>query len=208
MKLKHILLLLFIFFLTSLKAQNFKAKLYLGAAGSQVSGDELSGFNKGSALFGLGVTYPLKTTSAISLQLYYLQKGSRKPSKLDQGDPSTYLMRLNYIESTVSYDFSLSRKLYLRIGPSIGYLVSFKEENEDGLLGNRSKFAPLDISAMGALGFPFSPSWNFEFGYLQSLLPIREHGSGETLYLNKGQYNSVITFTLVKSFGKKSEKSE
>lgn len=190
------------------KSQNFIGKIYLGAAGSQVSGDELSGFNKGSALLGAGVTYPLKSTSAISMQLSYLQKGSRKPSKLDQGDPTTYLMRLNYIEGTFSYDFSFTRKIYLRLGPSIGYLVSFKEENQDGLLGNRSKFAPLDISAMGAIGFPFSNSWNFELGYLQSILPIREHGSGETLYLNKGQYNSVITFTLVKSFGKKSEKSE
>jgi hypothetical protein len=204
---------LFIIFLlvtlsSSLIAQNFKAKLFLGAAGSQVSGDELSGYNKGSALLGLGVTYPLKSTSALSLQLYYLQKGSRKPSKLDQGDPSTYLMRLNYVESTITYDFSLSRKLYLRIGPSIGYLASFKEEDQDGPLGNRSKFSPIDISLAGALGFPFSNSWNFEFGYLQSILPIREHGSGETYYLNKGQYNSVITFTLVKSFGNKTEKSE
>jgi hypothetical protein len=208
MKLNHILVLLFIFFLTSVKAQNFKAKLFLGAAGSQVSGDELSGFNKGGALFGLGVTYPIKATSALSMQLYYLQKGSRKPSKLDQGDPSFYLMRLNYIESTVSYDFSLNKKLYLRLGPSIGYLISSKEENEDGPLGNRSNFSPVDVSLAGILGFPFSRSWNFEFGYLQSLLPIREHGSGETLYLNKGQYNSVITFTLVKSFGNKTEKSE
>jgi hypothetical protein len=208
MKLKYILALLFIFFLTTIKAQNFKAKLFLGAAGSQVSGDELSGFNKGTALLGLGVTYPIKATSALSLQLYYLQKGSRKPSKLDQGDPSTYLMRLNYIESTVTYDFSLSRKLYLRVGPSIGYLISSKEEDQDGLLGNRSKFSPADFSLAGALGFPFSNSWNFEFGYLQSLLPIREHGSGESYYLNKGQYNSVITFTLVKSFGNKTEKSE
>ena len=208
MKLKYILVLLFIFFLTSVKAQNFKAKLFLGAAGSQVSGDELSGFNKGGALFGLGATYPIKATSALSLQLCYLQKGSRKPSKLDQGDPATYLMRLNYIESSISYDFSLSRKVYLRVGPSIGYLISSKEENQDGALGNRSKFSPVDISLAGALGFPFSNSWNFEFGYLQSVLPIREHGSGETLYLNKGQYNSVITFTLVKSFGNKTEKSE
>jgi hypothetical protein len=96
----------------------------------------------------------------------------------------------------------------LRVGPSIGYLISSKEENQDGALGNRSKFSPVDISLAGALGFPFSNSWNFEFGYLQSVLPIREHGSGETLYLNKGQYNSVITFTLVKSFGNKTEKSE
>lgn len=208
MKLKYILGLLFIFFLTSLKAQNFKAKLSLGAAGSQVSGDDLSGFNKGSALFGLGVTYPLKSTSAVSLQLYYLQKGSRKPNNLDQGDVTTYLMRLNYIESTISYDFSLSRKIYLRTGPSIGYLVSSKEENQDGILGNRTNFSPIDISLMGAIGYPFSNSWNFEFGYLQSLLAIREHGSGETYYLNKGQYNSVITFTLVKTFGNKTEKSE
>ena len=208
MKLKYILVLLFIFFLTSVKAQNFKAKLFLGAAGSQVSGDELSGFNKGGALFGLGTTYPIKATSALSLQLCYLQKGSRKPSKLDQGDPATYLMRLNYIESSISYDFSLSRKLYLRVGPSIGYLISSKEEDQDGALVNRSKFSPVDISLAGALGFPFSSSWNFEFGYLQSVLPIREHGSGETYYLNKGQYNSVITFTLVKSFGNKKEKSE
>jgi hypothetical protein len=208
MKLKYTFLIIFILLSNIGKAQHFKAKLFIGAAGSQVSGDELSGFNKGSALLGLGVTYPIKATSALSLQLSYLQKGSRKPSKLDQGDPTTYLMRLNYIESTISYDFSLSRKLYLRMGPSIGYLVSFKEENQDGLLGNRSKFAPVDISLVGCLGFPFSNSWNFEFGYLQSILPIREHGSGETLFLNKGQYNSVITFTLVKSFGNKTEKSE
>jgi hypothetical protein len=208
MKLKHILVLLFIFFLTSVKAQNFKAKLFLGAAGSQVSGDELSGFNKGGGLFGLGVTYPIKATSALSMQLYYLQKGSRKPSKLDQGDPTFYLMRLNYIESTITYDFSLNKKLYLRLGPSIGYLISSKEEDQDGSLGNRSKFSPVDVSLAGILGFPFSKSWNFEFGYLQSLLPVREHGSGESYYLNKGQYNSVITFTLVKSFGNKTEKSE
>lgn len=208
MQRKHILIIIFIFIISPSKAQNFKAKLYAGAAGSQVSGDELSGYNKGSALFGLGVTYPIKSTSALSLQLSYLQKGSRKPSKLDQGDPTTYLMRLNYVESTISYDFSLSRKLYLRLGPSIGYLVSFKEEDQNGTLGNRSKFSPIDVSLAVALGFPFSKSWNFEFGFLQSALPIREHGSGETYYLNKGQYNSVINFTLVKIFGNKTEKSE
>ena len=208
MKIKFLLLLSLLFSSSVLTAQNFKAKLYTGAAGSQVSGDELSGFNKGSALFGIGVTYPLKSTSAVSLQLYYLQKGSRKPNNLDQGDVTTYLMRLNYIESTISYDFSLSSKIYLRTGPSIGYLVSSKEENQDGILGNRTNFSPVDISLMGAIGCPFSNSWNFEFGYLQSLLAIREHGSGETYYLNKGQYNSVITFTLVKTFGNKTEKSE
>jgi hypothetical protein len=208
LKKSQVLILLFISLNLISFAQNFKAKLYAGAAGSQVSGDELSGFNKGTALLGLGVTYPVKATSAVSLQLYYLQKGSRKPSNLDQGDPTTYLMRLNYIESTISYDFSLSRKIYLRTGPSIGYLVSSKEENQDGILGNRTNFSPVDISLMGAIGYPFSNSWNFEFGYLQSLLAIREHGSGETYYLNKGQYNSVITFTLVKTFGNKTEKSE
>ena len=120
MKLKTILILSFILIQTNLSAQNFKAKLLLGAAGSQVSGDELSGFNKGSGLLGLGVSYPLNATSAMSMQVYYIQKGSRKPSKLDQGDPTIYLMRLNYSEVTISYDFSLSRKLYARMGPSIG----------------------------------------------------------------------------------------
>ncbi|MFM7016804.1 MAG: porin family protein [Bacteroidota bacterium] len=208
MNLRILLLFAFLSFGISLPAQNFNAKLILGAAGSQVSGDELSGFNKGTALFGASISYPLQTTSAVSMQLYYLQKGSRKPSKLDQGDPTTYLMRLNYIESTFSYDFSLSRKVYARMGPSLGYLVSSKEENQDGILGNRSKFSPIDVSVMGSLGVPFAPTWNFEFGYLQSLLPIREHGSGDTYYLNKGQYNSVITFTLVKTFNSKSEKGE
>jgi hypothetical protein len=94
------------------------------------------------------------------------------------------------------------------MGPSIGYLISSKEENQEGLLGNRTKFSPIDLSVMGAIGYPFANSWNFEFGYLQSLIPIREHGSGETYYLNKGQYNSVITFTLVKTFGNKIEKGE
>ena len=34
----------------------------------------------------------------------------------------------------------------------------------------------------------------------QSVLPIRKHASGATYRLNRGQYNSVLAFTLMVEF--------
>jgi hypothetical protein len=186
-----------------LKAQNFKGEIYAGAVGSQVSGDELSGFNKGGFAIGAGVRLHIDEKSSIGFRLGYIQKGSRKPSAEENGIPSFYLLRLNYIEMPILYRYRTGKKLYFEAGPSLGYLFSAHEEDQFGEMPYMKPFLKFDLGATAILGYPLGKDWDFQFGFIQSVLPIREHGSGSTYRLNKGQYNTVISFEFMKTFGSK-----
>ena len=128
-------------------AQNFKGELFAGAVGSQVSGDELSGFNKGGIAIGAGVRLDLNEKSSIGFRIGYLQKGSRKPSAATDLAPTFYLMRLHYIEMPILYRYRLGNKLYFEAGPSLGYLFGAYEEDQDG------EMAYIRLSVRQKLGF-------------------------------------------------------
>jgi len=196
---------LLIFFCTTLNAQRFKAVLQGSLAGTQVSGDELSGFNKAGLLAGAGVITALKKDLSLGFKILYLQKGSRKPSKLDQGDPTTYLLKLNYIEVPIQFRYKAGKKLFLEFGPSIAYLVKYKEENEDGELENRNAFSKIDLSLTGAIVYQINEFWEIRFEGWQSILPIRKHSDGITYRLNLGQYNSVIAIGIQYTIDSKKE---
>ncbi|CAN5588637.1 hypothetical protein BH11BAC2_BH11BAC2_26320 [soil metagenome] len=187
-------------------AQKFRAEIQAGVAGSQVSGDELSGFNKGGLLVGGGVRLKMDEKWSFGLRMLYLQKGSRKLSKLDKGDPTTYLLRLNYLEFPLLFRYQLISKLYVEIGPSLGYLVKSSEENEDGEIESRNPFKKVDLSIAGGIGYPLGKNWDIQMSFWQSMLAVREHTGGATYRLNRGQYNSVIAVTLMHTFMPSAEK--
>lgn len=180
-----------------LKAQRFRGEIIGGLAASQVSGDELSGFNKAGPMGGGGVRYSWDDKNSLGFRILYIQKGSRKPSNLENGDPSFYLMRLQYIEVPVNLRWQLIKRFYAEAGFSLGYLFRSYEENENGELNDRNPFHTFDLSGVIALGYPVTKSIDFQFGYMQSLLPVREHGGNATYRLNFGQYNTVLTFGFV-----------
>lgn len=188
-------LLFFLFRATWADAQGFSAELLGGMAGTQVSGDQLQGFDKGGIIAGAGVRLHLSRKSDLGFRIEYFQKGSRKPSDLENGDPSYYLLRLNYIEVPVQFRYNFYKKFFLEAGPSIGFLVGSSEQDQDGELPSREPFHKTDFSLAGGLGYAFSPKVNFTFGYTQSIVPVRPHNGGETYRLNQGQYNSAVTFT-------------
>lgn len=193
-------LFLFFFLFISVSyssAQRFYGEVTGGIAGSQVSGDLLQGFDKAGIIFGGGVRLPFNNNSSIGVRIQYFQKGSRKPSKLDQGDPSYYLLRLNYLEVPLLYRHSLFKKFYAEAGLSAGFLIGSSEQDEDGEIPLREDFKTLDLSGAFILGYSLSSKLDFGFGVWQSLLPIRPH-NGEAKYrLNEGQYNSALSFTLL-----------
>ena len=73
------LILLFYFcFVTNLTiGQNFNPLVLAGISTSQVSADDLSGFNKLGLKIGLGVTHRINNATRGELSLYYLDKGSK-----------------------------------------------------------------------------------------------------------------------------------
>lgn len=166
-------------------------------SGSQVSGDELSGFNKGGLLIGAGVSYPFKSHTDLIIKFLYLQKGSRKPTDPENNDYSYYLLRLNYIEFPVLCRYTFHRRLYGEAGPSIAYLVKSSEQDENGEIPFRRAFNKTDVSLNANLGFALSNSLDLRVSFWQSLLPIRKHESGASYRLNHGQYNTVLAISLM-----------
>ncbi len=181
----------------SIQAQRFEGTIECGMSGSQVSGDELSGFNKGGLLAGIGVCYPIMERTQLILKLLYLQKGSRKPTDSENNDYTYYLLRLNYIEAPVLIRHSFNRRLYGEIGPSIAYLVKSSEQDENGEIPYRRAFKKMDFSLNANLGFAFSTALDVRVSFWQSVLPVREHESGASYRLNHGQYNTVVALSLM-----------
>jgi hypothetical protein len=202
---KKIVLLLFITLspFASVNSQSFKGEILAGATGTQVSGDQLTGFNKGGFLAGIGVHYEFDEHSQVGFRMKYIQKGSRKPTDVEKNDTKFYLLRLNYIEVPLFYHHIIGKKLYIELGPSLAYLAGNSEEDENGDVPFPIPFYSFDLSLGGAVGYPISDNWNFQFGYSQSIAPIREPANAVTTYLNRGQYNSVLSFELLFNIGKK-----
>lgn len=189
------------------QAQIFQAELTVAVAGSQLSGDQLSGFDKAGLMAGAGIRLRLHEQWSAGFRLLYLQKGSRLPSKGDGTDSAFYLCRLNYIECPLAVRYQPTARFWLEAGPSLGYLISSAEEDEFGPMNLRRPFYRFDLSAMGALGYHLTNQLDFVLSYWQSLLPVRDHGSGATFRLNQGQYNSVLGVGILFTFRSKSEES-
>ncbi len=186
-----------------LKAQTFTAHILAGAATSQVSGDQLSGFNKAGVIAGAGVNAMLSKKIDLGFEIYYIQKGSLKQSNIDKGDFEYYRLRLNYLEIPLLLQYHMSDKLGLELGPSIGTLISSSEENQDGELIGQPPFIKYEISFGGGLAYRFGGNWGLHFRGGQSVAPVREHSGGSVYRLNRGQYNSVLLFALFYQFGKR-----
>ena len=182
--------------------QRFNAFLNGGVAASQVSGDGLGGFDKAGVSFSAGVITAMTEKLSIAMEIGYLQKGSRKPSRLDQGDPIQYLLRLNYIEVPVYLSYEAGKRLSLMAGPSVGVLLSALEENERGEIDYNPPFKSTDISITGGLQYYLSDQWAISLRTVQSVVPVREFGERAVPFLEGGQYNSVLVLSLACFFKK------
>ena len=180
--------------------QGFGAGFIAGVSTSQVSGDNLSGFNKaGLALGGLS-SLQISEHSFLQAEILYIQKGSAKTARPDKGDLVSYKMQINYVEVPLSYIYRYNKKLDLEAGLSFGRLVFNREEDENGILPEQRTFHDFELAAHAGLSYPLTRNLRLHWRYSNSILPIRPHLSGETYRLNRGQYNSVLIFTLRYTF--------
>lgn len=174
-------------------AQKFKAGFLTGLTTSQISGDQLAGYNKLGGKFGAFIIYPLNKKSSLKVELQLNQKGSKKP--YIENSVQTYSFQLNYLEIPISFDYKVRQFVWLESGLSLGYLVSFKEENESGEMITK---VPNDLAIDFMLGANYQ--WkkntiiNIRFGH--SIIPIRAHSSDGEWGLNNGQNSMIISLSL------------
>lgn len=195
--------LLFISFASCTSAQTFSAHILAGVATSQVSGDQLAGFNKAGLMAGAGINAAISKKLDFGFEIYYIQKGSLKQSNIDKGDLEYYRLRLNYMEIPLLLEYHLSDRLGIELGPSVGVLIGSREEDQNGELPGQPPFIKYDIGVGGGLAYHFTGNWGLHLRGEQSVAPVREHSSKTVYRLNRGQYNSVLLFALFYQFGKK-----
>ena len=177
--------------------QNFKAGLIAGVSTSQVSGDQLGGFNKLGIKFGASVNHFINPASRGQLTLYYIDKGSNDVN-------SEFRIDLSYIET--SWCVQKTSKGFIYEGGLIfGVLVDGKTYDIYGYEDvQKNDFHKFDFGAKLAAGVKLKPQLTMFWELSNSIpfFPIQNHPSRATYGLNKGKYNSILSFSFRYLFSK------
>ena len=75
----------------NVKSQNFNGGLIGGISTSQVSGDNLSGYNKAGLFLGLFSETPVSSITNLKMEMNFIQKGSKNP-KMNKMEFLIYLL--------------------------------------------------------------------------------------------------------------------
>lgn len=206
-RLRSIIGLIVLFLMTNniARGQSFKAAVLAGINSSQVSGDELSGFNKVGLFIGGSAILPVSEKSLVEMELLFIQKGSKTPTPKNGAANYFYKMSLNYLEVPLIYTFRPVKYVSIHAGPTFGVLVGSKEEDNAGELTGQIPFQKTELGIDGGLSVYFSEHLSLTMRLSTSLLPIRKTGANTPLF-ESGQYNSGLAFFLQYTFG--SKKSE
>lgn len=198
---KKQLLLLFLLTITSVNiAQNrFVPGVKLGLSASQVSGDNLAGFNKAGLIGGLTLTTKFNTKWSTQLEMVYIQKGSKAINKPSKGLYEYYLLQLDYIEVPLLLQYH-QKKFTFEAGPSFSYLVREKEYNAYNEITGIRPFNKYEIAINLGVNYVLFDKLEIDWRYSNSISSIRSHLSGASVWYNLGQQNTVMAFTLTYKF--------
>ena len=199
-----VILLLFLY--GSVSAQQFNAGVIGGLGGTQISGDNLSGFDKLGFLAGGYVSSELSPKFDMAGQLLFITKGSKKDQEPEKNDYTTYLLRLQYLELPIVFTWKQSKRFHFEAGPTFGYLLNSYEEDEYGEDPVSREFNEFEFGFVGSIIINIKEGFAVNFRYNQSLMPVREHSGGATYYLNQGQYNSGLLLAAQYTFRSKANK--
>jgi len=174
----------------------FIPEIIMGVSSSQVSGDQLAGFDQLGLSGGVSVRMETGGHWRPGMDILFTQKGSRKNASPDKGDFDSYLLRLNYIQVPL-YMSHQKEHIGFDLGVSYGQLVSSKEENQNGtVIGLGREFESGELSGIAGIRYNFAPQWTLTTRLDQSITAVRKHAGAAVFRLNRGQYNTVILFQI------------
>lgn len=189
---KNILLFALTLCAATLFGQQFKGGLTAGLVGSQVAGDNFSGYKKAGLFAGGFVTLSLSPTSSLQMELTYFQKGSRENPTEDNNYVS-YLLRVNYIELPLLYQYHAGR-FVIEAGPSGGFLAGYYEEDNYNVGNDIKTMSRVTLQINLGVALQLSPNWSAFLRTNNSLFNIRKQNKDGDVhrFWDYGQYNDAL----------------
>jgi hypothetical protein len=198
---KLFLITFFILYTTFSFSQKFHGGLFAGVAASQISGDQLTGYNKAGIFAGGFTNYHFTEKLALQLEIYYIQKGSRKNPHPKSNDYTVYKLNLQYVEMPLLFKWEFSKRFFLEVGPSIGAVMNNtgKEKDEGGVIPNtqRPVFNRFDFCGVLGMGVNISRNFKVNIRTIDSFIPVRKPVVGTSYRLDRLQYNTTIALSLI-----------
>ncbi|MFH0895540.1 MAG: porin family protein [Bacteroidota bacterium] len=198
MKFRFLFFFLFVS-IAGMQAQSFNGGLLGGISASQISGDGLSGFDKAGIIFGGFTRWDFTEKTAFQMEMAYVQKGSRRNADPNKGSYFWYRLRLDYIDTYFLFKYTI-KKVLLEAGPSFGYLIRQQEEGTG--ISQPRDFFHQDISLNAGLGYKINEKLRFNLRYGETffMTPVRKKDAESSSFFIRGQYHSVLSFTLQYQF--------
>jgi len=183
-------------------SQTFKSGIIGGFCMSQISGDDLGGYDKPGAIIGMFLNKKTSLKWEAELQMFYIQKGSRKYPDIKNGSNARYSLNLNYIEVPLIFRYKI-KNIFLEFGISNSAMFKQYVGNESGEFpANSNQAAPFHKWELSYnLGAAYSLGKHFEIcGRINhSILPVRIK-SFIYRWIDKGQFNDLLVWVLKYKF--------
>ena len=196
--------LLYILLLFSLPAfsQPFEGGFFAGLTASQVDGDTYAGYNKLGITAGGYISRNLgrSRNAGWKAELRYIQKGAFKKTSLE--NPDYYRLTIHYVEIPLLYTYVFHDKIQMEGGLSPDVYLSHKEEDEYSVIpaDEGPGYHRFGLNAIAGAGYWITEQILLGIRYSYSVIPMRDHASGQTYLLNRGQYNNVLGFSMYYHF--------
>jgi hypothetical protein len=202
---KNLLIIFFSIILFSLQGQSFKGGVRLGFSSSQISGDELAGFNKFGAYTGIFTNFPISKNMQwkIQAELNFIMKGSSMflRANADNEVPNQYILTMLYTETPFLVKYSPKPWVELELGPAINFLFYSHEKDSNGKIPARQRFRIFELAGIGGISFIVKENFGINLRYSNSLLPVRVPDGNHSQYrMRYKQFNSVLTCSLFYQF--------
>ena len=175
------------------RAQEFNAGISAGISTSQVSGDNLAGFNKAGIILGGFVNRKINNLLMVQMEMIYIQKGSSNPN---QNVNNLADIHLDYIEIPFLAIIKNTEKISLEGGIHCSALINGYYQDLYGKLENQTSLDSFELGGIIGISYNLSSKISLITRLSNSIVPIAEHASGQTYKFNKGKYNTGLNFIL------------
>ncbi len=201
---KYTTVIIFIFCIgLTASGQQFHRGIIAGLAGTQVAGDTYSGYNKAGLFAGGFVSLDVGQKSAFMMELTYFQKGSRENPR-EKNAYQSYLLRLNYIEMPIFYQYKAGR-FTVEAGPSMGFLLAYFEEVNQQVISDEQGYnKPARVSFQINLGFRFALTQHIGVDFRTNNSLLNVYSSNQTGDIHRiwayGRYNDSLVLSVYYQF--------